>query len=105
MRGFKDKDKPPITTLRRTIYEAHNMYIDGYKEFGLHDIMPRINADIFHSSAIVSKCIKAGLIMKTGEKKDGLTIYKLTKGGRSRGEYYEKYYNPITGQLRNEVEQ
>jgi chromosome condensin MukBEF complex kleisin-like MukF subunit len=105
MRGFKDKDKPSITTQRRTVHEAYGMYLDGYKEFVLHDIMARTDVDIHRTSAIVSKCIKYGLVVKTGKKHEGKTIYKLTKTGIGRGEYYMKYYNPVTDELRSEVEQ
>ena len=92
------------------MYWAYLMQVedDKYTIFTSRDLSKYLDSDINHTTAMIHKCIKAGLIAKVGRdvEHDGrANLYTLTKRGNERGLYYMRNFNPITQKLRTENEE
>jgi len=91
-----------IIDQRTTIYNAYLLMVgdeDRYTIFKTIDISNATDVDIKYVSASISKCIHAKLVKKVG-KEGRAGLYKLTKDGLNRGEYYFQHWNPITNELK-----
>lgn len=90
-----------IIDQRTTIYNSYLLMVgdeDRYTIFKTIDIANVTGVDKKNVSGSIAKCIQAKLIERVGkEGREGL--YKLTKSGLNRGEYYFKYWNPITNEM------
>lgn len=99
-----------MTDQRNLMYQAYMMQVEDvkYTIFKSSDLTKRLDSDIFHTTALIHKCIKAGLIAKVGRdvEHDGrANLYTLTELGNSRGLYYMRNFNPITQTLRTNKEE
>ena len=92
---------PPIIDQRTTIYNAYLLKMnnaDKYTLFKSRDISKVTGVDTAHVSALLLKCVKAGLVRKAG-KEGNATLYELTAKGLNRGDWLFEHYNPVTNEI------
>lgn len=94
-------EETAVIDQRTVVFTAYMLMLDDPENFTLfrsRDIAKAAGVDVAHTAALIRKCFMAGLISKEG--KDGKAmLYKLTKHGAERGEYYMIHYNSITGEM------
>lgn len=89
---------PPIIDQRTVIYNAYVLMVGDIDKFRSRDISKATGVDVVHVSALISKCMKKGLVQKAGSEGKA-ALYKLTTSGRSRGEWLFEHYNPVTNEI------
>jgi len=89
-------DKPVIDQ-RTVIFSAYMLMLENpeCKTFRSRDIAKEAGVDVAHTAALIRKCYLADLISKEGMDGNAM-LYKLTKRGTERGEYYFEHWNQIT---------
>ena len=95
-----------MSSQRNLMYHAYMMQIEDsekYTIFKSRDVSERLDSDVNHTTALIYKCIRAGLMAKVG--REGVAnLYMLTKRGVDRGVLYMMNFNPITQKLRTDEE-